>query len=214
LPIAPDDGLCEPIHVVFFENNIVGAEFNFYGPRLTGLAYYLKDKGPTSLMPEHLRFGMLLKQDPVGLLNRLDALKVLDLKIKASDLDELRALGGVNPFSSFEAADAFGQPDTIEVVMKAGRKKESSLSAAVPSFIRKMISKKKLALAESFMISGTDTETGRMVTFDLLNEHWIARKQMLRLDGRSRAVQTESAYLTIREAHRELKDQLERAPSA
>ena len=32
LNVADDEGLLESIHAVFFENNIVGAEFNFYGP--------------------------------------------------------------------------------------------------------------------------------------------------------------------------------------
>jgi hypothetical protein len=215
LPIAAGDGLCEPIHAAFFDNGIVGAEFNFYGPRLAGLAHYLKEKVPAGMISDHLRFGMLLKKDPMAILNRIALLKVLDLKIKASDLDELKRLDGVNPFASFDAAAEFGKPDTIEVVLKAGRKRDAGLSAQVENFIRKMITKKKLDLTQSFHVGGPDTETGRRVTFDLLKENIVTQTQMLLLDGRSRAVQTSSAYQKIREAYDEIgRSALEHAPSA
>jgi hypothetical protein len=215
LPIRPKDGLCEPIHAVFFDNGIVGAEFNFHGPRLTGLASYLKEKAPANMMPEHLRFGMLLKTDPIAFLDRVDDLKVLDLKIKSVYLDELTHLDGANPFGAFGALQDFGEPDTVELVLKSGRKRGVGLSGKVTSFVRRMITKQKLGLTEAFKIGGTDSDTGRRVTFDLLKEHIVAQGQMLRLDERSRAIQPESAYRNIREAYDEIgRSVLERAPSA
>jgi hypothetical protein len=215
LPIAAGAGLCEPIHAVFFDNGVVGAEFNFHGPRLTGLANYLREKVPANMMPDHLRFGMLLKKDPMGFLNQVATLKVLDIKVKASDLDELKQLDGMNPFASIDAVAQFGKPDTVEVVLRAGRKRGARLAATVDRFVRKMISKNKLGLAESFLIGGTDTVTGRSVTFDLLKENIFAKKQVIVLDARSRAVQTPSAYKVIREAYGEIgRATLEHAPSA
>ena len=38
LEIPDDSGLVEVIHVVVFENGIIGADFNFYGPRVGRLA--------------------------------------------------------------------------------------------------------------------------------------------------------------------------------
>jgi hypothetical protein len=213
LRIQRDEGICEPIHVVFFDNNIVGAEFNFYGPRLTGLAWYLKEKAPPNLMPKHLRFGMLLKKDPVGFLDQVQSLKLMDLKISAAYLQELKALGD-NPFGGLEAAAEFGKADTVEIVLQAGRKKDSALSEKIRGFITKVIGKNKLSLTQSFVIRGTDKDTGRSVTFDLLAESLISNKTMVVLDERSRAIKSESAYTQIRAAYKELKDELEAAPSA
>ena len=44
LQIPPSSGIAEEIHVVFFPNNIVGSEFNFYGPRISRLRRYLAAK--------------------------------------------------------------------------------------------------------------------------------------------------------------------------
>ena len=41
--------LAEMTHVVFFDNHIVGAEYNHYGPRVTSLASYL-----SAIAPQHL----------------------------------------------------------------------------------------------------------------------------------------------------------------
>ena len=49
LNLAADAGLLEPVHVAFFSDNIVGADFNFYGPRLSRLGYYLRVKSSNAV---------------------------------------------------------------------------------------------------------------------------------------------------------------------
>lgn len=61
LPISINHGLLESIHIVFFPNNIVGSEFNFYGPRISSLALYLNTKFADTLSRIH--FDILLRQD-------------------------------------------------------------------------------------------------------------------------------------------------------
>ena len=53
LKIADNAGLVEAVHVVFFPDNIVGADFNFYGPRLSRLGYYLR-VNPQSYPTRHV----------------------------------------------------------------------------------------------------------------------------------------------------------------
>ncbi len=214
LGIAADEGICEPIHVVFFENNIVGAEFNFYGPRLTGLASYLRAKMPANLVPRGLRFGMLLKNDPMAALNQLSSLKLMELKIRASHLEELKALEGNNPFAALADAAEFGKADTIDVVLQAGRKRDSFLSDKVRRFVAKLIKSEKYALADTLLVKGLDKDTGHTRTFDLLAEHLISTKQMIVIDDGYRAVKSESAYFEITAAYNENRVKLEHAPSA
>ena len=44
LDLDATTGLLEPIHVMMFPDNVVGAEYNHYGPRITSLGQYLSDK--------------------------------------------------------------------------------------------------------------------------------------------------------------------------
>lgn len=48
LRIPTHAGLAETIHIVVFPDNIVGADFNFFGPRLSRFSRYLKEKAPTT----------------------------------------------------------------------------------------------------------------------------------------------------------------------
>ena len=52
LNIAADAGLAELVHVVFFPDNIVGSEFNFYGPRVPRLRSYFEEKAGEVCPPE------------------------------------------------------------------------------------------------------------------------------------------------------------------
>ena len=47
-------GLAEAIHVVFFDHNIVGADFNFYGPRMSGsVLIWRRRPAPTRWTSSH-----------------------------------------------------------------------------------------------------------------------------------------------------------------
>lgn len=54
LGIDADAGLVEPVHVVFFPDNIVGVEYNHFGPRLSRLGTYLREKFPDDVMSVRL----------------------------------------------------------------------------------------------------------------------------------------------------------------
>lgn len=88
LDIAANAGLMEPVHVLFFPDNIVGADFNFYGPRLSRLGYYLhvKSARATPLAVFH----PLLRLDVAEQLNHLAELRLFDLKLKASYIETVR----------------------------------------------------------------------------------------------------------------------------
>ena len=63
LPIPPSSGLAEITHMMFFPNNLLGAVFNFYGPRATRLGAYLNNKVPS--IPHLLYIEALIRQDIV-----------------------------------------------------------------------------------------------------------------------------------------------------
>lgn len=63
LVINPEEGLLEPIHVVFFPHNIVGVEYNHFGPRISRLGDYLLSK--TTIDYPTVRFEALIRDDVI-----------------------------------------------------------------------------------------------------------------------------------------------------
>ncbi len=81
LGIPPELGIAEQIHAVFFDNNIVGADFNFYGPRISRLSEYFPQKAQR-FCPPILFFEPLLRQDVLKQLERFKDIRMFSLKIR------------------------------------------------------------------------------------------------------------------------------------
>ena len=92
LQIAADRQLAELTHAVFFRDNIVGAEYNHFGPRLSSLAGYLTDKVPQCL-PENKRvlIASLINDDHLSLLQKARTINSISLKMAPQLLDAVEA---------------------------------------------------------------------------------------------------------------------------
>jgi hypothetical protein len=90
LALQRGGGLYEPIHIVFFPNNIIGVEFNFYGPRPTRIPLYLEATLGSLTTPFVLE--PLLRQDAADERDRMKSLRILDLKVRASFATELEEM--------------------------------------------------------------------------------------------------------------------------
>ena len=86
--LSPDMGLLESIHVVFFPNNIVGAEYNHFGPRVSRLGSFLHEKSNKDVALA--AFRPILRGDATEQLDRLTDLRVLDFSILPSYVEIVR----------------------------------------------------------------------------------------------------------------------------
>jgi len=159
LNLKSSEGLVEPAHVIFFPNNIVGAEFNFYGPRPSRLGYYL---GKTSGLGVYPHLDPLIRSDVFGQLDRLNDVRLLDLKIRPSYAGVLkradRDLG-----SAFESARNFGVTDEIEVVVKSSKSGAVGILPRVKRFAKTLLRRQDLRTeASSFVLRGKMEDTGRV----------------------------------------------------
>ncbi len=208
LNIAADAGLLEPVHVTFFRDNIVGADFNFYGPRLSRLGYYLRVKSGNAV--PLATFHPLLRNDVAQQLDHLTELRLFDLKVKPAYIDTVRhADASLGEAFAANAAVLDGNSEDIEVILKPSK---DTWLQALQRLIRPL---KALARrrdlrenVEKFQVKGKHDETNRVEIIDLLRDQLIARKQVLRLGERSRAVDAHSAFQAIQLAHEELADEL------
>jgi hypothetical protein len=213
LDLTADQGLYEPIHVQIFENNIIGVEFNFYGPRPSRLSSYLRRVTGNNLCPT-FTLNPLLRQDVVAQLNRLQAIRVLELAIRPSYASTVRQadrdLG-----SAFQAASRVGTPQLVTLRLSPEPHGRNWLGQRVLTAARTLAGRGDMREnTKTFKVNGLDEQTARIEEVDVLRDQLVASKRIVRLDVRSRAVEDGAAYTAISQAYADLKSELEQAASA
>lgn len=209
LGIPTSTGLAESTHVVFFPERIVGAEFNFYGPRLSRLGTYLAERAGPHCPP--LTFQPLLRQDVVRQIDRLQEVRLLQLRIRPSYATTLgqadRDLG-----AAFEAAARVGDAEELEIVLRPRAHSRRSLGQRIIGTIRALTHRSDLRSNVSrFHVKGYDPETNRTELVDVLSDRLVATKRMVLEGPRTRAISATSAYSAIEEAYQELRSELVQA---
>lgn len=210
LNIAADAGLVEPIHVIFFPDNIVGADFNFYGPRLSRLGNYLHSKSGGQC--PSVTFCHLLRNDVAAQLDHLTDIRLFDLKIHPSYANTIyqadQDLG-----AAFDAARRLGDTKQIEVVIQPSNTARTSILERIINTAKFLAKNSDLRTESSrFILKGKRDDTGKVEEIDLLRDHLIANKQIVRLNERSRALDMASAYDAICAAYEELGEELTASP--
>jgi hypothetical protein len=199
--------LAEQTHIVFFSDQIVGTEFNFYGPRISRLGVYFLVKAQGICPP--VTFEPLLRQDVLAALDRLEELRLVQLRISRSYSQTL-AQADTDLSQAFQAALRMGESEDVEIVL---RSKPYSRTATLGARIKEVV--KSLAgrgdMREhitKFTVRGYNPGEERVEALDLLNDQLIATRRMLRRDERTRALDSGSAFAAIEDAYRELRPQL------
>lgn len=209
LSLPSNAGLAEQIHVVFFPKEIVGVDFNFYGPRLSRLGGYLAEKGCLPV----LSFEPLLNNDVLRSVQRLEEVTMLQLRIRAPFADVIakrsRSLG-----AAFRAAANAGDADVVEVVLRPAPWSKGHLADRLVRVVRSLAGDTSVReQALSFKLRGR-TEDGLTDVIDVLADQLITTKRIVQQDDRSKALDRDAAYVAIREAYAELRPQLEAAAAA
>ena len=213
LNIAADAGLLETVHVTFFPDNIVGADFNFYGPRLSRLGYYLRLKSGNRI-PLAI-FNPLLRNDMAEQLDHLTEIRLFDLKVKASYVETIRkADASLGDAFDANARVLDGAVDELELVLKPSKESRPSALRRLRDGLKTLARGRGLREnAQRFQVKGKHDGTGKVEIIDLLHDQLISRKQVLRIGERSRAVNADSAFEAISAAHDELGEYLRQAAS-
>ncbi len=211
LNIPVDAGLAEITHMMFFPNNILGAVFNFFGPRPTRLAGYLRAKVPG--MPPFLQIDPLIKANVTEDLDRLETIRLVDLKIRpsyAAIVEEADASLGAAFNATTQAVT--NDLDEVQIVLRSSRERTADLGAPIRRLVRQLLGHDDLPEnAKRFVVGGIDLETQRTATVDLLNDKLVCTKRIIKQSARSRALDNDSAYEAIQEAYNDLRDELETA---
>jgi hypothetical protein len=199
LTLREGEGLAEVTHAVFLPDRHVGVEFNFHGPRASALAYYLEQRATSC--PSSLRARPLLRHDVMQALDRAGELKLVDIRARRSYINTLDA---VDPSlgNAFRSAAELGGAEELELVLRTAlHSRGGQLAPRLKQILSDLLKKGDVTegvdrlKVETVGMPGHPSET-----IDLLQGKVIFETTMLRVDLKTRAVVSDSAYKAIDQA--------------
>ena len=216
LDLADNEGLMEVAHLLFFDRGVVGAEFNYRGPRATRLTYYLRERLPS--LPR-VDLAVLIYRAAHDQLMNIDELISVELAITRGNLSVLREAArdiDTNIIESIgRAIDVFeGDHIQLRVVGREPHQRRGFLGFGGTERARSLATDPRFR--ESLRVlkmKGHDTRTDQDVVLDLLKEQIVSSVEVAKV-GRSRVVVTESMYDRIRAAYGTLRAEIDDASTA
>ena len=209
LAIPATAGIAELTHVVFFADNLVGAEYNHFGPRAASLARYLRKQCPAEC-PE-VTFAPLLALDALTQLDALETIKLATIRVTRPYIARV-AEASESLSAAFQQAATIGDAQDFELTLRPQKFSRGHLSDTVRDVLRRFVTLN----ANEQVISGLKVE-GELgsddIVIDLLADKLVMAKQVLQVDDRSRAVNSDSAFEAIEEAYAEVKEAALVAPA-
>jgi hypothetical protein len=209
LEIAEDAGLVERTHIVFLGDNIVGCDFNFYGPRISRLSYYLGIKA-FGIVPPMLEFNPILRTDVYSQLLAFKYLKSFNLTVLAPYSEKIKDIDK-NLWRALTACQKVSDGDIVELILTASKRSthkgwlgENALR------VSKELAKQKDRQYDmtKFIVRGWDEKKQDNIELNLLSDKLLIKKSIMRVERRSRALNPDSAYRAIISAYVDLKEEI------
>jgi hypothetical protein len=211
LALADEAGICEVSHLCIFPDGIVGIEFNFYGPRPSRLAPYLR-RVVGDDCPE-FRLEALLRQDVTAVLERKKAVRKLDLNIRRPYIDVIEQ-ANASLGAALRAAETASHADCVGLYLEPEPYQRRNLDDGILGLLRRLAPRSDLREnARTLKATVIDQQTDRAEEIDLLRDELISQKTILRQHDRSRVLLSSDAYAKIEEAYTERRSDLAAASS-
>jgi hypothetical protein len=173
---------------------------------MSSLSVYLWAKAPASA--QGIRFDQLLRQDVLDELNQLDEIKLIDLKIRASYLTELRRANR-NLADALQTMVNLAEAQEVEVVLRRRRRGRGELAAWVPETLRRIMGRPRARQEIGrLLVKGRREGERKLKTVDMLRDQLVLTKTIETRGNRSRVLIPTEAFTAIREAFGELEGQL------
>ena len=206
LQLADDEGLAEPIHVVFHSGYVIGLLANHYGPRASRLADYLNEKCGLSIA-----FEPVTRLDPLAALERLSDLRKVHLKVNEEHLGELQPEQRL--FDSAYALSLLGG-GPLELAPSFAPAAREGATDQWKDLLGRLLTGPAVAALERCKVWGFDPETGRVESVDLLSNKIEVEREVERAGERGRIVADHSAVAAIIDAYRLVEGEIRKAMSA
>ena len=208
LGIGRTAGLADQIHVVFFPDNVVGSEFNYYGPRVTRLADVIRGKG----IGPAVELRDLVREDVIARLDEMTDVTAATLTIDRSQIEVTRQADATLARALDETAE-FAERGILELTIRRRPHSRETLTDRVRSVWRALARRQEDQEGmRSLRIEGRNPVTGELETLDLLGQAIVTSRRILRTQPGSRVLDSADAYAEIASAYEELREEIRRAP--
>lgn len=208
-------GISESSHVVLFENNVVGLEYNRNGPSFFWINDYIKTKAEDFC--KDLSYGQLIWPSKLEQLNKLDNLLRVELKVKQSfDVERGEVFNdGDNLKIALEALQNMNNVGELSLTLTSddSRKREGwdGLGANLRKTVKDLLTQhSKTSGLKTLKVKGVNSENQNREEINILESLLIVNKKFIKLDG-SRSVSSNDAFDKIVQAHTEKKGQIIKA---
>jgi hypothetical protein len=210
LNLADEAGIYEVSHLCIFPDGIVGMEFNFYGPRPSRLAPYLR-RAVGEDCPE-FTLEALLRQDVAAVLSRQKAVRKLDLNVRQPYITVI-AQANASLGSALRAAETASHADCVGVYLEPEPYQRRNLDRGILDMLRQLVRRSDLRENARTLRATVVDQEDRTEEIDLLRDELISVKKILHQHGRTRVLLGDDAYAKIMDAHTERLDELSAAAS-
>ena len=192
-------------------NNTLGVEYNHFGPRVSRLPIYLQRKAPQAF-PNGLQIANIVRGDSTEILDDLAGLHLLDLSVLSDQVALVRRLNGGVGTALAANAEVAQDPEVISLNVKPTRNREPGFLRDMGELLRALVHNDEFrAEAKRLKVQGRRRGQTRIETFDLLKDEITASMQMIKVNPRGRALDSNHAYTQIIQAYRQLGDDIREA---
>lgn len=206
LDLPPDAGLYEPMHFMIFPNNVIGFEYNFYGPRINGLKEYLPKKAPN--LVDEVELIPLMRTDITELISRMGEIKLFRIGVHRNMGDHLRIIND-NLHDAFNKLKEADYSEVIEISLRSQKYSRRSINIPfinrLPNFLTEAKDDVDTAIIKA---ENTSNENNAVDTFDLLQQYLLTTKSVSKIDDSHRSVNPESMFNAISDAYDELRGEI------
>lgn len=205
----PDTALLESTHFVFFPSNIMGIEFNFFGPRATTLTTYLPAKSGGII--NEMELQMIVNEDARQIIQRVGDVSLARLVVRRDAGEQLQhidrslsdALNGLTHFSS--------NAETYEIIIRKARRDGGlRMIGGKIQLANWIMNEDNKAVTDKLLLRGKNTQSGKIDNFDLLGDGFIFEVKVDRVDSKHSTVVSDSMYRKIIETYNANQAALER----
>lgn len=205
LPILQEQGLAELIHIVVFDNNIVGVDFNSHGPRLNRLSeYFLAKSGSPTL---DVKFKHLLDPDVINRLDAVREIRLFHLEYSPKYADIL-VKAAPSMRDTLVASRIAGIAKKVAVILKF---EKGTGESGLLGFAKTLLKNKSLEGVSTLKLRGVMDDTGAVELIDVLHDRLVAEVDIKLRSETGRALDEKSAYSSIEAAYGKLEKKLQRA---
>lgn len=212
LAISARAGLFDAIHIVLFKDNVVGFDFNYFGPRINKFLDYLLALAH-AVCPRELSLEPLINPKIVSQLIKMKKIKMFDLRIHKSYLSQIAEVDE-SLSAALNAAQKLGNPEQIELRIQVNPRSTSKLKTSLLKVIKRIVRRPDYdQVFSKLLVKGFDEAIKQNVDLDLLNEKIASDRKITRISSKSRELDPQSAYAAIRDAYEEKKTMIKKAAS-